>query len=100
MRPGGSRNSSWCLDILDEIQPASVRAVCYRLFTLGIISSTNKNSTNKVSSHLTCWARERGIIPATPGQLRALRRWHLAIPPNITKGTASDLIAAAAARAA
>ena len=55
-------DAAW--DILDEIQPASVRAVCYRWFTLGIISSMNKNSTNKVSSHLT-GARERGIIPWT-----------------------------------
>ena len=47
--------------ILAEIQPASVRAVCYRLFTLGIIASMSKNETNKVSTQLT-WARENGII--------------------------------------
>jgi len=25
------------IDILEEIQPATVRAVCYRLFTMGLI---------------------------------------------------------------
>ena len=49
-------------DILKEIQPASVRAVCYRLFTLDIIASMSKNETNKVSTQLT-WAREHGVIP-------------------------------------
>ena len=48
--------------ILKEIQPASIRAVCYRLFTLDIITSMSKNETNKVSKHLT-WAREQGLIP-------------------------------------
>ena len=42
------------------------------------------------------WRRQ----PATPGQLRALRRWRVAIPVRLTKGAASDLIAAEAARAA
>jgi hypothetical protein len=48
--------------ILEEIQPASVRAVCYRLFTLGILASMAKSETNKVSTQLT-WARENGVIP-------------------------------------
>ena len=48
--------------ILEEIHPASVRAVCYRLFTIGIITSMSKNETNKVSTQLT-WARENDIIP-------------------------------------
>jgi len=48
--------------ILTEIQPASVRAVCYRLFTLGIINSMVKSETNRVSVQLT-WAREQRIIP-------------------------------------
>jgi hypothetical protein len=48
--------------ILEEIHPASVRAVCYRLFTLGLITSMAKKETNKVSGHLT-WARENLIIP-------------------------------------
>lgn len=49
-------------EILLEIQPASVRAVCYRLFTLGLISDMSKASTNKVSRQLV-YAREQGIIP-------------------------------------
>jgi len=48
--------------ILAEIQPASVRAVCYRLFTAGLIPDMSKNSTNRVGSQLT-WAREQGAIP-------------------------------------
>lgn len=48
--------------ILSEIQPASVRAVCYRLFTLGIIANMSKTETNRVSSQLT-WARETAVIP-------------------------------------
>jgi hypothetical protein len=44
--------------ILEEIQPASVRAVCYRLFTLGLIKNMDKAETNKVSTQLT-WATER-----------------------------------------
>lgn len=39
--------------ILEEIQPASIRAVCYRLFTIGVISSMKKSETNKVSTQLT-----------------------------------------------
>lgn len=51
-----------CHEILTEIQPASVRAVCYRLFTLGLIEDMSKNSTNKVSKQLV-YARENGEIP-------------------------------------
>ena len=50
-----------CQDILAEIQPASVRAVCYRLFTRGLISAMTKNETNKISRLLT-QARENGWI--------------------------------------
>lgn len=50
------------IEILDEIQPASVRAVCYRLFTCGLIPNMSKNETNKVSRQLTD-AREAGQIP-------------------------------------
>ena len=49
-------------DVPLEIQPASVRAVCYRLFTLGILDSMSKAETNRVSTQLT-WAREHGVIP-------------------------------------
>ncbi len=38
--------------ILCEIQPSTVRAVCYRLFTLGMIESMGKSETNKVSRQL------------------------------------------------
>jgi hypothetical protein len=48
--------------ILEEIQPATVRAVCYRLFVEQIIPSMEKVNTNRVSTQLV-WAREQGIIP-------------------------------------
>lgn len=48
--------------ILEEIQPASVRAVCYQLFVRGIIPDMSKASTNRVSTQLV-WAREHGRIP-------------------------------------
>ena len=48
--------------ILAEIQPASVRAVCYRLFAAGVIPSMAKASTARVSRQLT-WAREQSVIP-------------------------------------
>ena len=49
-------------EILFEIQPATVRAVCYKLFTLGKIPNMSKASTNIVSRQLV-WAREEGVIP-------------------------------------
>lgn len=48
--------------ILREINPATVRAVCYRLFTAGLIPDMGRNSTNKVSNQLV-WAREQGLLP-------------------------------------
>ncbi len=48
--------------ILEEIQPASVRAVCYRLFVEGLIPSMAKKDTNAVGAQLV-WAREQGHIP-------------------------------------
>jgi hypothetical protein len=47
--------------ILAEIQPATVRAVCYRLMPT-LIDSMSKSNTNMVSRHLV-FAREQGIIP-------------------------------------
>jgi len=65
--PRGKAQKTWALidaahEILAEIQPASVRAVCYRLFTKNLIASMAKSETNKVSKQLT-WARENSIIP-------------------------------------
>ena len=48
--------------ILSEIQPASVRAVCYKLFTEKRIKSMAKNEVGKVGTQLV-WAREQGLIP-------------------------------------
>lgn len=62
---GKSRKSialiSAAAEILREIQPATVRAVCYRLFIRGLIPSMSKNHTNAVSTQLV-WAREQGAI--------------------------------------
>jgi hypothetical protein len=49
-------------DILSEIQPATVRAVCYRLFTMGLIPGMAKKHTDRVSAQLV-WARENNVIP-------------------------------------
>jgi len=48
--------------ILEEIQPCSVRAVCYQLFVRKLISGMTKNNTNSVGGKLV-WARENGVIP-------------------------------------
>jgi len=48
--------------ILTEIQPCSVRAVCYRLFTEKLIKGMDKNSTGAVGKQLV-YARESGLIP-------------------------------------
>jgi len=48
--------------ILEEIQPASVRAVCYQLFNRKLIPSMEKKHTSRVSKQLTD-AREQGAIP-------------------------------------
>ncbi len=50
--------------ILAEIQPCSVRAVCYRLFTMGLLKSMSKGETDKVSRQLV-YAREQGLIDWT-----------------------------------
>jgi hypothetical protein len=49
-------------EILKEIQPASVRSVCYQLFNRKIISSMKTSETQKVS-RLLVRARETGVIP-------------------------------------
>ena len=48
--------------ILLEIEPASVRAVCYKLFIRRLIESMAKSETNKISRLLTL-ARENDEIP-------------------------------------
>lgn len=63
---GKSKNSLALIDaaikILEEIHPASVRAVCYRLFVAKLIPSMAKTNTDKVSKQLV-WARENGQLP-------------------------------------
>src|SRR5262245_42638345 len=51
-----------CYDILAEIHPATVRAVCYQLFIRQLIASMAKTCTNRVSAQLV-YAREQGLIP-------------------------------------
>jgi hypothetical protein len=50
------------IDILEQVQPATVRAVCYQLFTRKVIASMARNEINRVS-RLLREARERGEIP-------------------------------------
>jgi hypothetical protein len=49
-------------EILEQIQPASVRSVCYQLFNRGIISGMTTGETQKVS-RLLVYARENEFIP-------------------------------------
>jgi hypothetical protein len=49
-------------ELLEQIQPASVRSVCYQLFNRGIISSMTTGETQKVS-RLLVYTRENKIIP-------------------------------------
>lgn len=66
MPRGKSHNNRELIDaafaILERIQPATVRSVCYQLFIQKLIPSMDKNSTNRVSKQLTD-ARESGSIP-------------------------------------
>jgi hypothetical protein len=48
--------------ILERIQPASVRAICYQLFMASLILNMGKTFTNSVS-RLLARAREEGQIP-------------------------------------
>jgi hypothetical protein len=50
--------------ILQEIQPCSIRAVCYRIFTQKMIPDMGKKSTGAVGAQLV-FARETGLIPWT-----------------------------------
>ena len=50
-----------CHAILEEIQPATVRAVCYRLFVEKLLPDMSKNSTAKVSRILTSAREDRFI---------------------------------------
>ena len=50
------------ITILEEIQPATVRAVCYRLFIQKLIPCMTKANTDKVSKQLV-YARETGQLP-------------------------------------
>lgn len=49
-------------EILETIQPASVRAVCYQLFTRQVIPDMSLSSTRKAGAQLV-YAREHGLIP-------------------------------------
>jgi hypothetical protein len=49
------------LSILEEIQPATVRGVCYRLFTRGLIANMSVGETQKIS-RILARARERGEV--------------------------------------
>ena len=50
------------IKILEEIQPATVRAVCYRLFVLNFTTGMQKSPTN-IISRLLVEQRELGAIP-------------------------------------
>ena len=49
------------ISILEEIQPATVRGVCYRLFTRGLIANMGVGETQKIS-RILARAREMGEV--------------------------------------
>lgn len=49
-------------EVLETIQPASVRAVCYQLFIRRVIPDMSLSSTRKVGAQLV-YAREHDLIP-------------------------------------
>jgi hypothetical protein len=49
-------------EILESIQPASVRAVCYQLFNRRVIPDMSLSSTRRVGAQLV-YAREHELIP-------------------------------------
>jgi hypothetical protein len=51
-----------CSEIIEQVQPITVRGVCYRLFVVGVIDSMAVKNTQKISRLLT-QAREEGLIP-------------------------------------
>ena len=48
--------------ILERIHPATVRGVCYQLFTQGAIDSMSAKNVRNVSRLLVV-AREKGVVP-------------------------------------
>lgn len=73
-------------DILREIQPCSVRAVCYQLFNRKLIPSMGKNDTNRVSNQLRD-ARESGLIPwgwilDETREAECIRAWENPVPTS------------------
>ena len=57
-------------EILEEIQPTSVRAVCYRLFVRKLIKSMAKNEVTKTGRQLV-YAGKRELFP---GSISSTRR--------------------------
>ena len=51
-----------CSEIIAQVQPITVRGVCYKLFVAGLIDSMASKNTQKISRLLT-QAREEGLIP-------------------------------------
>ena len=50
-----------CLEIIEKVQPITVRGVCYRLFVAGLIDSMGVNNTQKIS-RLLVRLREDGYL--------------------------------------
>jgi hypothetical protein len=51
-----------CREIIEAVQPITVRGVCYRLFVAELIDSMATKNTQKIS-RLLVDAREKGVIP-------------------------------------
>jgi hypothetical protein len=58
-----------CLEIIAQVQPITVRGVCYRLFVAGLIDSMAVKNTQKIS-RLLVRLRENGRLPWQPCKLK------------------------------
>jgi hypothetical protein len=80
--------------VLEENQPATVRAVCYRLFVAGAIDSMEKKNTQKVGRALV-YARENDLIPWEwiVDETRSVERTPLSGTKSISRGQSETAFA-------
>ena len=89
---------TWCLEHIPRDSPRRMLADGLSLeYGQGVAEDEARRlGASRLVARGAAWRQH----PATPGQLHALRQWRMPIPANVTKGIASDLITAAAARVA
>ena len=95
---GTADGETWCVEHVSRDQCRRVLAEGVSLaYAQGIgEDEARRLGAGRLLTREAAWRQH----PATPGQLRALSRWRVPIPADVTKGAASDLISAAVARVA